>query len=114
MAGPRLRRPRPYKVTHTVTAPEGTALRYKAVVVDGKGRTASALAETVAGRAPAEPVPTATQRDYALVHYKRADGDYTDWRLYAWGDIADGEGTTGRTATPSRAATPTAPLPGSS
>ncbi|OKK08222.1 sulfonate ABC transporter ATP-binding protein [Streptomyces sp. CB03234] len=84
----------PYKVTHTVTAPEGTALRYKAVVVDGKGRTASALAETVAGRAPAEPVPTATQRDYALVHYKRADGDYTDWRLYAWGDIADGEGTT--------------------
>ncbi|MDX3644848.1 pullulanase-type alpha-1,6-glucosidase, partial [Streptomyces sp. MB09-02B] len=33
-------------------------------------------------------------RDYAIVHYKRADGDYTDWRLYAWGDIAEGEGTT--------------------
>ncbi|WP_234385918.1 pullulanase-type alpha-1,6-glucosidase, partial [Streptomyces scabiei] len=26
--------------------------------------------------------------------YQRADGDYTDWRLYAWGDLAEGEGTT--------------------
>ncbi|MFI6102604.1 pullulanase-type alpha-1,6-glucosidase [Streptomyces sp. NPDC051310] len=84
----------PYKVNHTVTAGEGTPLRYKAVVVDSAGRTASDLATTVAGRAPAEPAPTATQRDYAVVHYRRADGDYTDWRLYAWGDIADGEATT--------------------
>ncbi|NBM19097.1 pullulanase-type alpha-1,6-glucosidase [Streptomyces sp. GC420] len=84
----------PYKVTHRITADAGTAVRYKAVVIDSKGRTASGLATTTAGEPPAEEVPTATQRDYAIVHYKRPDGDYTDWRLYAWGDIADGESTT--------------------
>lgn len=83
----------PYTVTHTVTAPAGTPVRYKAVVVDAEGRTASDLATTTAGRAPAPEVPTATQRDYAVVHYKRADGDYDDWRLYAWGDLADGQAT---------------------
>ncbi|GGQ37602.1 1,4-alpha-glucan branching enzyme [Streptomyces virginiae] len=83
----------PYKVTQHVTAPAGTPLRYKAVVVDSAGRTASALAASVAGQAPPVDVPTATQRDYAVVHYNRPDGDYTDWRLYAWGDIADGEAT---------------------
>ncbi|MEV6951282.1 pullulanase-type alpha-1,6-glucosidase [Streptomyces sp. NPDC051183] len=83
----------PYKVTQHVTAPAGTALRYKAVVVDSAGRTASALAESAAGQAPPAEVPTATQRDYAVVHYNRPDGDYTNWRLYAWGDIAEGEAT---------------------
>ncbi|UYQ65068.1 pullulanase-type alpha-1,6-glucosidase [Streptomyces peucetius] len=84
----------PYKVTQRITAPAGTALRYKAVVVDSAGRTASATAGTTSG-APAVPQPpSATQRDYAIVHYKRADGDYTDWGLYTWGDIAEGEGTT--------------------
>ncbi|MFD9338054.1 pullulanase-type alpha-1,6-glucosidase [Streptomyces sp. NPDC060028] len=83
----------PYKVTQHITAPAGTALRYKAVVVDSAGRTASALAESVAGQAPPVEVPTATQRDYAVVHYNRPDGDYTNWRLYAWGDLADGEAT---------------------
>jgi pullulanase-type alpha-1,6-glucosidase len=29
-----------------------------------------------------------------IVHYKRPDGDYADWGLYAWGDLADGESTT--------------------
>ncbi len=47
-----------------------------------------------APRDPAAEVPTASSRDYAIVHYKRTDGDYTDWRLYAWGDLADGESTT--------------------
>ncbi|MEU0371724.1 pullulanase-type alpha-1,6-glucosidase [Streptomyces sp. NPDC006283] len=84
----------PYKVTHKVTAPAGTALRYKAVVVDSAGRVASATAAATSG-APAIPQPpTATQRDYAIVHYKRTDGNYADWGLYTWGDIADGEGTT--------------------
>lgn len=83
----------PYKVTQHVTAPAGTALRYKAVVVDAAGRTASALAASVAGQVPPAGVPTATQRDYAVVHYNRPDGDYTDWRLFAWGDIAEGEAT---------------------
>ncbi|MEV5974801.1 pullulanase-type alpha-1,6-glucosidase [Streptomyces sp. NPDC051921] len=83
----------PYKVTQKVTAPAGTALRYKAVVVDSAGRTASATAATTSGAPAVEQPPTATQRDYAIVHYKRADGDYADWGLYTWGDIADGEGT---------------------
>ncbi|MFE6084688.1 pullulanase-type alpha-1,6-glucosidase [Streptomyces virginiae] len=85
----------PYKVTQHLdaTTPAGTALRYKAVVVDSAGRTASALAESVTGQAPPTEIPTATQRDHAVVHYNRPDGDYTNWRLYAWGDLADGEAT---------------------
>ncbi|WP_373287205.1 pullulanase-type alpha-1,6-glucosidase [Streptomyces lacrimifluminis] len=86
----------PYRVTQTIAkdvAP-GTPLRYKAVVIDRAGRTASAMATSTTGTLPAPEVPTASSRDHAVVHYKRADGDYTDWRLYAWGDIADGEGTT--------------------
>ncbi|WP_405698246.1 pullulanase-type alpha-1,6-glucosidase [Streptomyces coelicoflavus] len=86
----------PYKVTHTIgtDTPAGTALRYKAVVVDSAGRTASATAASTTGTPPAEEVPTAASRDYAVVHYKRADGNYDDWGLYAWGDLADGEATT--------------------
>ncbi|GAA4552522.1 pullulanase-type alpha-1,6-glucosidase [Streptomyces collinus] len=85
----------PYKVTHTIgknVAP-GTALRYKAVVIDSAGRTASALAASSTGTPPAPEPPTASSRDYAIVHYKRTDGDYADWGLYAWGDIAEGEAT---------------------
>lgn len=85
----------PYKVTHTIgknVAP-GTALRYKAVVVDSAGRTASALAASTTGTPPAEEPPSASSRDYAIVHYKRTDGDYADWGLYAWGDLAEGETT---------------------
>ncbi|WHM33304.1 pullulanase-type alpha-1,6-glucosidase [Streptomyces sp. BPPL-273] len=85
----------PYKVTHTVDAdtPPGTALRYKAVAVDSAGRTASAMAESTTGAPPVEEPPTAASRDHAIVHYKRADGNYEDWNLYAWGDLADGEAT---------------------
>ncbi|MFJ2391435.1 pullulanase-type alpha-1,6-glucosidase [Streptomyces sp. NPDC087843] len=86
----------PYKVTQVIgkDVPAGTALRYKAVIVDSAGRTASATATSATGTPPAPEVPTASSRDYAIVHYKRTDGDYTDWRLYAWGDLADGEATT--------------------
>ncbi|CUW28035.1 pullulanase-type alpha-1,6-glucosidase [Streptomyces reticuli] len=85
----------PYQVTQTLgrDLPAGTALRYKAVVVDSAGRTASALASSTTGTPPAPEVPTASSRDYAIVHYKRTDGDYADWGLYAWGDLADGEAT---------------------
>ncbi|WP_103500951.1 pullulanase-type alpha-1,6-glucosidase [Streptomyces sp. SM12] len=85
----------PHRVTHTVPAAtaEGTALRYKAVAVDSSGVTGSAVAETTAGAAPAEEPPSATARDWAVVHYHRPDGDYDDWSLWAWGDIhADEEG----------------------
>ncbi|MFF7947410.1 pullulanase-type alpha-1,6-glucosidase [Streptomyces griseorubiginosus] len=86
----------PYKVTQTLgkDVKAGTALRYKAVVVDSAGRTASATAESVTGTPPVVEPPTASSRDYAIVHYKRTDGDYADWGLYAWGDLADGESTT--------------------
>ncbi|CAM5653789.1 1,4-alpha-D-glucan glucanohydrolase OS=Streptomyces tendae OX=1932 GN=pulA PE=4 SV=1 [Streptomyces tendae] len=92
----------PYQVTHTVDAdtPAGTALRYKAVVVDSTGRTASATAASTTGTPPAEEAPTTSSRDYAVVHYKRADGNYDDWGLYAWGDLADGEATTWPAAHP--------------
>ncbi|GAA2201819.1 pullulanase-type alpha-1,6-glucosidase [Streptomyces bangladeshensis] len=85
----------PYQVTQTLgrDLPAGTALRYKALVVDSAGRTASALASSTTGTPPAPEVPTASSRDYAIVHYKRTDGDYADWGLYAWGDLADGEAT---------------------
>ncbi|MFD6420146.1 pullulanase-type alpha-1,6-glucosidase [Streptomyces sp. NPDC060194] len=71
----------PYKVTQKVTAPAGTALRYKAVVVDARGRTASDLAATTAGTPVVEAPPSAVQRDYAVVHYQRPDGDYDGWEL---------------------------------
>ncbi|MEV8085898.1 pullulanase-type alpha-1,6-glucosidase [Streptomyces nigra] len=85
----------PYKVRQVIgkDVPAGTALRYKAVVIDSAGRTASATAGSTTGTPPAEEKPTAASRDYAVVHYKRADGDYTDRGVYAWGDIADGEAT---------------------
>ncbi|WP_369388804.1 pullulanase-type alpha-1,6-glucosidase [Streptomyces sp. CG1] len=86
----------PYKVTQTLgkAVPAGTPLRYKAVVVDSAGHTASATASSTSGTPPAPEVPTASSRDYAIVHYKRTDGDYANWGLYAWGDLADGEATT--------------------
>ncbi|WP_161332561.1 pullulanase-type alpha-1,6-glucosidase [Streptomyces sp. SID5789] len=85
----------PYKVTHTIgeDTPAGTALRYKAVAVDSAGRTASAMAASTTGTPPVEEPPAAASRDHAIVHYKRADGNYEDWGLYAWGDLADGEAT---------------------
>ncbi|MGW1164216.1 pullulanase-type alpha-1,6-glucosidase [Streptomyces sp. NPDC002550] len=86
----------PYKVTQTLgkDVPAGTALRYKAVVIDSAGHTASATASSTSGTPPAPEVPTASSRDYVIVHYRRTDGDYGNWGLYAWGDIADGEATT--------------------
>lgn len=85
----------PYKVTQIVDkdVPAGTALRYKAVVTDSAGRTASATAASTTGTPPVPETPSASSRDYAIVHYKRTDGDYANWGLYAWGDLADGEST---------------------
>ncbi|MFI8422883.1 pullulanase-type alpha-1,6-glucosidase [Streptomyces sp. NPDC085479] len=78
----------PYKVTQHVTAPAGTPLRYKAVVVDSAGRTASATAATTAGAPPAPEKPVAVERPYAIVHYQREDGDYDGWTLKAAGQEA--------------------------
>ncbi|MFG2836846.1 pullulanase-type alpha-1,6-glucosidase [Streptomyces zaomyceticus] len=78
----------PYKVTQHVTAPAGTALRYKAVVVDSTGRTASATAATTAGQVPAPEKPVAVERTHAVVHYKREDGNYDGWTLKGAGQEA--------------------------
>ncbi|WP_411074256.1 pullulanase-type alpha-1,6-glucosidase [Streptomyces sp. cmx-4-7] len=78
----------PHKVTQHVTAPAGTALRYKAVAVDSAGRTASATAATTAGASPAPEKPVAVERTHAIVHYKRQDGDYDGWKLKAAGQEA--------------------------
>ncbi|MFG3035649.1 pullulanase-type alpha-1,6-glucosidase [Streptomyces sp. NPDC048330] len=78
----------PYRVTQYVTAPAGTALRYKAVVVDSAGRTASATAATTAGAPPAPEKPVAVERTHAVVHYRREDGDYDGWTLKAAGQEA--------------------------
>ncbi|MFF1510706.1 pullulanase-type alpha-1,6-glucosidase [Streptomyces sp. NPDC058326] len=78
----------PYKVTQHVTAPAGTPLRYKAVVVDSAGRTASDTAATTAGAPPAPEKPVAVERTHAIVHYKREDGNYDGWTLKAAGQEA--------------------------
>ncbi|WP_329278070.1 pullulanase-type alpha-1,6-glucosidase [Streptomyces sp. NBC_00691] len=78
----------PYKVTQHVTAPAGTALRYKAVVVDSAGRTASATAASTAGQAPAPAKPVAVERAHAVVHYRREDGNYDGWTLKGAGQEA--------------------------
>ncbi|MFE6227745.1 pullulanase-type alpha-1,6-glucosidase [Streptomyces sp. NPDC057854] len=78
----------PYKVTQHVTAPAGTPIRYKAVVVDTAGRTASATAATTAGAPPAPEKPVAVERPYAIVHYRREDGNYDGWTLKAAGQEA--------------------------
>lgn len=73
----------PYTVHHDLTGlAGGTAVRYKAVVVDHAGRTASATS----GITVASPLQAA-QREYVLVHYQRGDGDYAPWGLYTWGDV---------------------------
>ncbi|MGW6907305.1 alpha-amylase family glycosyl hydrolase, partial [Streptomyces sp. NPDC054940] len=73
----------PYQVTQRIpgTVTAGTPLRYKAVVIDRTGHTDSALAQSTAGQAPAPEKPSAGDRDYAVVHYKRADGEYDGWLL---------------------------------
>ncbi|WP_031075494.1 pullulanase-type alpha-1,6-glucosidase [Streptomyces sp. NRRL WC-3742] len=83
-----------YAVTQDLgAAAPGTVVRYKAVVQDPAGHLRSATASFTTGTPAPKPVPTAGSRPYAVVHYNRTDGDYDGWNLYAWGDLADGEGT---------------------
>ncbi|MFJ9605563.1 pullulanase-type alpha-1,6-glucosidase [Kitasatospora sp. NPDC101176] len=83
-----------YLVTQDLSAvAPGTVVRYKAVVQDSAGRLRSATASFTTGTPAPKPLPTAGSRPYAVVHYKRPDGDYDGWNLYAWGDLADGEST---------------------
>ncbi|KAA6211840.1 hypothetical protein CP979_28950 [Streptomyces filamentosus] len=80
----------PYKVTHRIPAgvPEGTPVRYKAVVVDPRRRTASALAATTTGATPPPARPKA-ERKHVVVHHRRADGDYDGLLLRSGGVTAE-------------------------
>ncbi|MFI5484313.1 pullulanase-type alpha-1,6-glucosidase [Micromonospora echinaurantiaca] len=76
----------PYTVHHDLAGlAAGTTIEYKAVVRDGKGRTATARSTATVGT-PGQ----ASSRDWVVVHYQRPAGDYPDWSLYAWGDIDPG------------------------
>ncbi len=81
----------PYRVTQHLpgTVRAGTPLRYKAVVIDSAGRTASATAATTAGQPPLKAKPSAVDRPYAVVHYRRPDGDYDGWQLRSSAGTAD-------------------------
>ncbi|MEO3774923.1 pullulanase-type alpha-1,6-glucosidase [Micromonospora sp. B9E7] len=73
----------PYTVQHDLTGlAGGTRIEYKAVVRDGRGRTATARSTAIVGT-PAQ----GKSREWAVVHYQRPAGGYDDWGLYAWGDI---------------------------
>ncbi|KWV31227.1 pullulanase-type alpha-1,6-glucosidase [Micromonospora rifamycinica] len=73
----------PYTVHHDLTGlAGGTRVEYKAVVRDGKGRTAATRSTAVVGT-PAQ----GASRDWVVVHYQRPAGGYADWGLYAWGDL---------------------------
>ncbi len=73
----------PYTVHHDLAGlAGGTEIEYRAVVRDGRGRTATARTAAVVG------TPEQGQsRDWLVVHYQRPAGGYDDWGLYAWGDI---------------------------
>ncbi|MFI6843522.1 pullulanase-type alpha-1,6-glucosidase [Kitasatospora sp. NPDC050467] len=85
---------RRFQVTQDLsTVAPGTVVRYKAVVQDSSGHLRSATGSFTTGAPAPKPVPSATARPYAVVHYQRKNGDYDGWNLYAWGDLADGEAT---------------------
>ncbi|BAL86874.1 putative glycosyl hydrolase [Actinoplanes missouriensis 431] len=44
---------------------------------------------TIEITATAPPVEGRTRPQWLLVHYHRPDGDYADWALHAWGDVAE-------------------------
>ncbi|WP_051970453.1 pullulanase-type alpha-1,6-glucosidase [Kitasatospora azatica] len=71
----------------------GTVVHYKAVVQDNAGHLRSATGSFTTGTPTPQTPPSASSRPYAVVHYQRKDGNYDGWNLYAWGDLADGEGT---------------------
>jgi glycosidase len=78
-----------YSASDDVTAlglATGTEVHYRAVLRYAPGRTVTSAVRTVTV-AP----PPLTE---AVIHYQRADGDYTGWGLHLWGDaIADGVAT---------------------
>ncbi len=83
VAHARLRRPRPVQ-GHPVPGRRREGRNHPALQgrCGGQCRThRERLASTTAGRTPAPDRPAAVERDHAVVHYKRPDGDYDGWQL---------------------------------
>ncbi|GIF08130.1 pullulanase-type alpha-1,6-glucosidase [Actinoplanes siamensis] len=80
----------PYRVYHDLDGLAGrTAVRYKAVVRDGRGRLASATTGITVGTPAA-----GSSVQYAVVHYQRPAGGYADQGLYTSGDVDPSMSTT--------------------
>jgi hypothetical protein len=79
----------------------------------GEGCPAAVEAEVLGlDQAPGTPIepcvpepPVEGDRDYAVVHYQRADGDEGDWGLHLWDDVDQAEGTEWGTPLPFRGET---------
>jgi pullulanase-type alpha-1,6-glucosidase len=54
---------------------------------------------------PDDGTPPPADRDYAVVHYQRTDGNEADWGLHLWGDVDQTEGTEWGTPLPFRGET---------
>jgi pullulanase-type alpha-1,6-glucosidase len=81
----------PYRVFYDVSGlPTGSTVELKAVVRDSAGHLNADKIQVVVGEQPPGPPPgSPPPRDYAVVHYHRADGDYAGWGLHVWGDVAN-------------------------
>jgi hypothetical protein len=79
-----------YTAVDDITSqPPGTELRYRAILSDGRGGSASSNIATL--RAPEPPDPTVRT---ATIHYNRPDGQYANWGLHLFGDaLAPGQET---------------------
>ncbi|MCF2435777.1 hypothetical protein LV779_19695 [Streptomyces thinghirensis] len=113
MAHPRLRRPRPLQGhPHHRRGHPG---RHRPALQGGRRRLGgphrSTTAASTTGTPPVEQPPTAASRDYAIVHYKREDGNYRTGACTPGATSPTARRPPGPTATPSPAATPTEPSP---
>jgi pullulanase-type alpha-1,6-glucosidase len=81
----------PYRVFYDVSKlPAGSTVELKAIVKDSAGHlNADKVSVVVGAEPPASPPGSAPPRDYAIVHYHRADGNYAGWGLHVWGDVAN-------------------------
>ncbi len=81
----------PYRVFYDVSGqPKGSTVELKAIVKDSAGHLNADKISVVVGAEPPSPPPGSTApRDYAIVHYHRADGNYAGWGLHVWGDVAN-------------------------
>lgn len=98
----------PYTVQHDLTGlAGGTRVEYKAVVRDGRGRTATARSTAVVGT-PAQ----GSSREWAVVHYQRPAGGTTTGGCTPGGTSTRRTSPSGRRGSRSPGRTPTAGSPG--